>query len=325
VDVENGGRRDGNSVYPQFRKLRDRGINLIRRTRLPKMQLQVERASCGLKVAHMARSGRAAGREQDSDAGQAWIQFLQEFNALRVQHACEIGDAGNVSTWPRQRRDQPHRHRVKADREAQVQGMACASHEPMSALLRGLCVATVILCYGCVPIPIITADRPGEITPHVSAELAAPSLELMVVPVTSRDKVLLTLDEPIFVKASDIVGFESNLERTSLHAVVIGMFGGGAGTVTSNKVQEVCLIASNGQTMNLARTDKGWSPSVAVPIDPAWKSQFIALLTQTKPTTLLPIWKSAPCRSFDWAGLDLKWDGEHRNRAVQFLRRLPPE
>jgi hypothetical protein len=62
-----------------------------------------------------------------------------------------------------------------------------------------------------------------------------------------------------------------------------------------------------------------------VPIDRAWKSQFIELLSQAKPTTLLPIWKSAPCKSFDWAGLDLKWDDEHRSRAIQFLRTLPPQ
>jgi hypothetical protein len=209
--------------------------------------------------------------------------------------------------------------------------MACAGHEPMNALLRGICCAAVVLCHGCIPIPIITADRPAEITPHVSAELTAPSLELMVIPVTSTSPgndlfQVLTLDEPIFAKGSDIVGFEEKLERTSLHAVVLGLMGGGAaGTVSSNKVQEVCLIGSNGKTMTLARTGKSWTPSEVVPLDPAWRSQFTSLLTQTKPITLLPIWKSTPCGSFDWADLDLKWDGEHRKRAIEFLRRLPAE
>lgn len=200
----------------------------------------------------------------------------------------------------------------------------------MSALLRGLCWFAGALCCGCIPVPIITADRPTEITPHVSTELTAPSLDVMLVPITARGgeapRGVLTLDEPIFAKASDIIAFEEKLERTSLHAVILFFPGGlGAGTVSSNKVQEVCLIGSNGKTMTLARTDKGWSPSEVVALDPSWKNQFIALLAESRPATLLPIWKSAPCGSFDWAALELKWQDEHRRRAIEFLRRLPSQ
>ena len=169
----------------------------------------------------------------------------------------------------------------------------------MRGLLHGMCLAAVLVCYGCIPLPIITADRPAEIAPHLATELTTASVDLMVVPIITGCP-LLTLEEPIFAKASEIVGFEQKLERSSLHTAILFWPGGlAAGTVCAHKVLEICLIGSNGKTMTLFRTDKDWLPSEVADVDPTWRNQFVALLTEGTALTIpVDVESRVPCKSW---------------------------